>query len=246
MTVTSAASISGLVLLERATVADVDFSRAAFETVAPSGCVFERCDFRTAKLDRRLHPLFKARRRNVFRDCRFDGADLRSIDPAASRFERCSFADARIDGWHAATAEFVECRFSGRIEHVRFYGRPWGPHAASFEPKRAVNEFRGNDFSAAELLDVAFLMGIDVGDQRWPEGDDYVRLDRIHQRLTRGRSEILKWKDLESRSEALEMLGALSFLYMQQNDVVARRVEPLAAAHPEIQQRVWATLSRTL
>lgn len=242
----SAPGLPGLVLLQRATVADVDFARASFDRLAPSGCTFVDCDFRHATLDKRLLPLFTARSRNVFRGCRFDGADLRGIDPHASRFEQCMFDDADMSGWNATTAEFVDCHFSGRTAHIRFYGRPWGPAAAQLEPKRSTNEFRGNDFRGADLVDVTFVMGIDIGKQKWPDGPDYVRLDRIHQRLTRGRAEILRWKDLEARSDALQMVQALSFLYMQQNDVVSRRVEPGSPTPPDIQARVWDTLARLL
>lgn len=238
--------LPGLVLLQRATIADVDFARASFDKLAPSGCVFLRCDFRKATLDRRMAPLFKARRRNVFRECRFDGADLRAVEPGSSRFESCVFDGADLDGWNAQTAEFVDCHFAGRLARVRFYGKPWGQGAAEVDPKRTSNEFRGNDFGEAELVDVAFLMGIDVAQQRWPEGDDYVRLDRIHQRLTRGRTEIARWKDLTARSEALDMVRTLSFLYMQQNDVIARRADPETTTTPEIQRKVWDALTRAL
>ena len=246
MSIAEVTTLPGLVLLQSATIADVDFGRATFERLAPSGCVFVSCDFRSATLDRRLQPLFSARQRNVFRACRFDGVDLHRIDPGASRFEGCVFDGADIKGWHASMAELIDCHFAGRMERVRFYGRPWGPGADDLRPRRGRNEFHGNDFREAELVDVAFLMGIDVSMQRWPEGDEYVRLDRIHQRLTRGRVEILRWKDLDARSEALEMVQSLSFLYMQQNDVVARRAEPSLKTHPEIQRRVWATLTDAL
>lgn len=246
MSIAEAPSLPGLVLLQRATIADVDFAKATFDRLAPSACVFERCDFRTATLDRRLLPLFKARQRNTFRECRFEGADLRAIDPGGSRFERCVFDGADITGWNVVAAEFIDNHFAGRVAHVRFYGRPWGPTATDLDPRRTVNEFRGNDFRDADLSDVAFLMGIDIGKQRWPESDDYVRLDRIHQRLTRGRAEILRWKDLEERGEALEMVQALSFLLMSQNDVVARRVEPTVNARPEVQKRVWSALAASL
>lgn len=239
-------SLPGLVLLQRATIGDVDFSRAAFERLAPSACTFDRCDFRKATLDRRLLPLFKARQRNTFRECRFDGADLRSIDPGSSRFERCVFDGADLQGWNAVAAEFIDCHFGGVVAHARFYGRPWGPTATDLDPHRTLNEFRGNDFREAELTDVAFLMGIDIGKQRWPDSDEYVRLDRIHQRLTRGRTEILRWKDLEERGEALQMVQSLSFLYMAQNDVVARRSEPGVKAQPDVQRKVWQTLASAL
>jgi len=238
--------LPGLVLLQRATLTNVDFSRASFDRMAPSGCLFLTCDFRGAKLDRRMQPLFKARRRNIFRECRFDGADMRAIDPGTSRFERCSFEGTDIDGWTTATAEFIDCGFSGRLQHVRFYGTAWGAAANELEPKRTENDFSGNDFRGAEMIDVAFLMGIDIGKQRWPEGDEYVRLDRIHQRLTRGRSELLMLKNIDERRDALEMIQTLSFLYMRQNEVVARRVDPDGSAAPEVQTKVWDALARAL
>lgn len=246
MSIAEIPALAGLVMLQRATISDVDFSRAAFERLATSGCTFVHCDFRRATLDGRLLPLFKARQRNVFRRCRFDSVDLRSVDPRSSRFEGCIFDGADLHGWNATAAEFVDCHFAGRVEHVRFYGRPWGPRASGIDPPRGVNEFRGNDFRDAELHDVVFLMGIDVAKQRWPESDDYVRLDRIHQRLTHGRNEILRWKDLDARGEALQMVQALSFLYMQQGEVVARRVEPATVTSPEIQRRVWNALGKAL
>lgn len=238
--------LPGLVLLQRATLSNVDFSRAAFDRMSPSGCLFQSCDFRGATLDRRLQPLFRAKRRNTFRDCRFDGADMRAIDPGTSRFERCSFEGTDIDGWTTVTAEFVDCRFSGRLQHVRFYGTPWGASANELDPKRSENEFSGNDFRDADLIDVAFLMGIDIGRQRWPEGNEYVRLDRIHQRLTRGRSELLTLKNIDERRDALEMIQKMSFLYMRQNEVVARRVDPDGSAAPEVQTKVWDALARAL
>jgi len=246
MSIAEVGSIPGIVRLERTTIADVDLRQAELSELAPSGCVFEKCDFRGVTFDRRTRPIFRARERNVFHECRFDGVDLRAIDPGASRFERCSFDRADITRWNVTTAEFVDCRFAGTVQDVRFYGRPWGPTAATLEPPRAANEFRGNDFREADLVRVAFLMGIDVRKQRWPESGDYVRLDRIHQRLTRARAGILGWKDLEARNEALAMLRALSFLYVQQEEIVARRVEPGTSTPAEIQSRVWEALAATL
>ena len=246
MTIAEAATLPGTVVLHRITVSDVDMSRAKFDRLVPSGCTFVRCDFRSASLDRRLSPLFKAREQNVFRQCRFDGVDLRSIDPGPSRFEACVFDDANISGWNATLAEFVDCHFAGTVEHVRFYGRPWDAGLDPIEPRRSANEFRGNDFHDAVLIDVAFVMGIDLAKQRWPESDRYVRLDRIHQRLTRAHAEILRWKDLETRSEAMAMMRELSLLYRQQNDVIARRDDPRRTTTPEVQQQVWATLGSVL
>jgi uncharacterized protein YjbI with pentapeptide repeats len=246
MTIAEATTLPGTVLMHRITVSDVDLSRSKFDRLVPSGCTFVRCDFRTTTLDRRLSPLFKAREQNVFRECRFDGADLKAIDPGASRFEACVFDGADLRGWNATMAEFVDCHFSGRLERVRFHGRPWGAGTDDLVPQRSVNAFCGNDFRDAEMIDVAFVMGIDIDKQRWPQSREYVRLDRVHQRLTRGHQEILRWKDLESRSEAMAMMRELGLLYRQQNDVIARRSDPRRVAAPDVQDRVWATLASVL
>ena len=50
--------MQGVLALDRVTVRDADFSRAAFERFAPNGCVFERCDFRGELFDVFNHPNF--------------------------------------------------------------------------------------------------------------------------------------------------------------------------------------------
>jgi len=113
-----------VVALHRATITGVDFRRARFDKFSLGGCLFDRCDFRGLRLDRRLAPLFAALPRSVFRDCSFDGADLRRAVLGQSRFERCTFDDACIDGSDAESAEFVDCRFAGPLDGVTFYGAP--------------------------------------------------------------------------------------------------------------------------
>lgn len=246
MSFEDATPAGGLVALDRATLADVDFRKVRFERFALSGCVFVNCDFRDIRFDRKFQPLFASARQSVFRDCRFDGSDLRRMQPSQARFERCSFEGAVIEKWSSTLAEFVECTFAGPIVGSRFYGRPWGTEIGRLDPRRARNEFRGNDFSRADLQETVFLMGIDVDAQRWPEGDEYVRMDRIHQRLTRAREEILRWKDLKARNAAHEIVQSMSVLYIQQNSVIARRVDPRSSASADLQREVWALLARVL
>ncbi|MGH2498555.1 MAG: pentapeptide repeat-containing protein [Candidatus Limnocylindria bacterium] len=237
---------TAVVLLERATIEGVDFHKASFDRFAPIGCTFVRCDFRGLEFDRRLLPLFASPRQTVFRECRFDECDLRRTDPGQSRFEGCTFDGARIERWVAACAEFVGCHFAGPIVASKFYGRPYGPLAARLDPGRDVNEFRGNDFSRTDLVDTLFSRGISFAAQRWPEGEQFIRLDRIHQRMQRGRAEIMRWKDLEARQDALAMLLALSRLYGEQNELIRRREDPQAQASPKVQARVWQVLESAL
>ncbi len=231
---------------DRAVLEEADFTRAAFDELRAAGCVFARCEFRGVVFEPRFQPLFSGRPQSVFRECVFDGADLRRVHPGQARFEGCSFLGANLEGWTAYCAEFVECRFSGKIARARFYGRPWGPEAGALEPQRTVNEFRGNDFRAAELVQTAFVNGIDVLAQQWPEREDYLYLDRIHQRITRAHAEIMRWRDIEGRKSALAMLQATSILYSRQREIIVRRGEPPVPTPPDVAERVWDSLERVL
>ncbi len=206
-----------------------------------------RCDFSGVRADRRFQPLFSARPRSVFRDCRFDGADLRRIKPDQARFERCSFAGTNIDGWSSTCAEFVESRFSGTFRSVTFHGKPWGHAAERIDPLRGTNAFVGNDFTEASLVSVLFVNGIDVRAQRWPRGDAYVVIDRIHQRLTRARARVLEWKDHEARNEALAMLQQIAFVFIHQDGIATQRQDDERwPATPKIQRKVWETLEAAM
>src|SRR3982074_1853954 len=148
-----------VVALHRATLTAIDFRRARFDRFSIGSCLFDRCDFRGLTIDRRLAPLFHAAPRSVFRDCYFDGADARRARLGQTRFERCTFDDARLEGAHAEAAEFIDCRFAGRLDAVTFSGTPSGPEAKRLDPRRMRNEFRGNDFRDAEMLDAPLLAG---------------------------------------------------------------------------------------
>lgn len=230
-----------VVALQRVTLTAVDFRRARFDKFSLGGCLFDRCDFRGLKLDRRLSPLFVALPRSVFRDCNFDGADLRRALLGQSRFERCTFDDARLDASHTETAEFVDCRFAGPLDGVTFYGAPSGAEAKQLDPPRRRNEFRGNDFRDAEFLDVAFVAGVDMARQRFPDDDLHVRIEGFHRRLAKARTEIKSWYERD-RVPAMEMLATVEARWRDQDVVVARRWTPRIKAADRIQARVWEVL----
>lgn len=231
-----------VVALHRATLTAVDFRRARFDRFSLGGCLFDRCDFRGLKLDRRLAPLFVALPRSVFRDCYFDGADIRRARLGQSRFERCTFDDARLDSARAEAAEFIECRFAGPLDGVTFHGVPSGPESKRLEPRRRRNEFRGNDFRDAELLDVAFVAAVDMDLQRFPEDELHVRIDDFRRRTQKARAEVgQQWYE-PHRGPALAMLATLATRWRDQDVVVARRWTPRIKASDRLQARVWALL----
>jgi len=164
---------------------------------------------------------------------------MRAVTPEGTRFEKCSFDDARLDGWTPARAEFVECRFAGKVVSVTFSGRPAGPGSTRIDPVRSKNDFRGNDFRDAQLVDTVFVFGIDLDQQRWPEGHDYVRLDKFHRRLEAARAEILAWEAGEMRTAGLAMIQSLAQRWQDQREIIALRVSPAVKAAPRVQTRVW-------
>jgi hypothetical protein len=231
-----------VVALHRATITGVDFRRARFDKFSLGGCLFDRCDFRGLALERKLGPLFSATPRSVFRDCRFDDADMRRAPLGQTRFERCTFDDARIAGIRAEAAEFVGCRFAGRLDGVTFHGVPSGPEVKHLDPPRRRNEFHDNDFRDAEMIDVAFVAGIEMDQQRFPDDELHVRVERFQRRLAKARDEIKEqWYERE-RAPALEMLAALAARWGEQDVVVARRWTPRIKAPDRIQARVWELL----
>ncbi len=140
----------------------------------------------------------------------------------------------------------MDCRFTGPITKCRFYGRPWGLAAQHLDPRRATNEFHGNDFRKADLIDTVFIQGIRFDEQRWPEGTDWVRVDRFHQRSQRVRAIVLKWRDPEKRQEALDMLVHLQTMYGEQTELVYRRHDPRLKFSTETQTRVWDEFATVL
>src|ERR671934_106682 len=83
--------------------------------------------------------------------------------------------------------------------------------------------FERYDFRKADLVGVVFAHGIDIKRQKWPEGPQYVILDRIHQRIAKVRIGVLEWRDHQARQEALDMLQAASLLYAHQMTIIGRR-----------------------
>src|SRR5205823_9052663 len=140
-----------------------------------------------------------------------------------------------LDGWLSACAEFVDCRFSGRIRGVTFHGRTWGPGAQRLDPAHSLNALSGNDFTTADLMNTVFVNGIDVRAQTWPATGEYLIVDRIHQRFTKARQRVLEWRDHEERNDGLSMLQDIAFVYGQQREIVARRVDERWSAQPDVQ-----------
>jgi uncharacterized protein YjbI with pentapeptide repeats len=155
-----------------ATLEGVDFSGLDIGRFYAQASVFDRCDFSGAKLH---DGTFSIPPPSIYRDCRFDHAKLRFQSPGLARFERCSFDHTVIDHWICGNSSFVDCTFVGRFRDIEFSGgmNPTELRVVPMHP----NEFHGNDFSGAKLIDVEFTGGIDLDAQKLPTGPEYHRFD---------------------------------------------------------------------
>ncbi len=212
----------------------VDFSRGRFDRFTFRESEFIDCDFSGVRFGA-YNSGGDDRKPSRFVGCTFDRAVMPHFGVSTSRFERCTFRGTKITGWRSECAEFVDCLFAARIRDSVFYGRPsrcyegidsaneslkkdgiqiWGSRAALAEwqreaPRRRVNEFRGNDFSEADIDYVDLRDGIDVSAQRWPAGDGYYLLDRWPERLRAARAGVDREPPSRRRDDAVALLSIL-------------------------------------
>jgi hypothetical protein len=161
--------------------------------------------------------------------------ELRGVDPGEARFERCTFDEAKIAKWMTHCAEFVECRFATRIVDSVFSAAP-----RNCSVRRKHNEFKGNDFSRAELVDTVFVGGIDLDDQKLPAGDGYVRIRNAQDRLDRARASVEEWEDPDERRLALVEIEALSRFAEDQEELFVRRED--ADLPASVARQLWSLL----
>ena len=171
-----------------------DYSGRRLGSLSAHGSRFERCRFDQIRCDQVVFGAGMELTEYV--DCSFDGVRFPSILAGYSRFVRCTFRDAFLGDFGDDYLELVDCLFTGKLRSTIFWGAPPRPTAEKryqsllrmlersgrpvppgFEElsRRPTNEFRGNDFSGAELLDITFR-NIDLTLQRLPRGDEYLYL----------------------------------------------------------------------
>jgi hypothetical protein len=218
----------------------LDLTNVSFAAFSAVRSVFLGCSFGPDAL--RSSPIFARMGTSTYKHCTFGGLQLRMPIIGEARFEACVF-DGTIDELFTHTAEFIDCRFLGRISRAKFSGRPWDPMRLT--PPRERNEFVGNDFSRCALVDVAFVKGIDISAQRWPTSPAYVRLDRLHLRLARAREVIAKWPDPDARRIGLAMVRSHEGEeYREQDEIFEDRASPYL--DQRIVDRFWAVMEAPL
>jgi hypothetical protein len=117
------------------------------------------------------------------------------------------FKEVDLRDWFCFTVELIDCTFSGRMRGAFFNGTV--PEESRSVVGRERNEFRGNDFSQMELIDVDFRTGIDLFQQRLPSGPEYLYLPDAAEAVQRARAELVHWEDLDLRQQAMPLITIL-------------------------------------
>jgi hypothetical protein len=124
---------------------------------------------------------------STYVDCLFDESRWDRVLPGRATFIGCSFRNVHISNVTFIDAEFVNCLFSGTLEHVTFSARP---REVDADLGRQVNAFRGNDFSQAQMIDFAFRGGIDLEQQVLPGLPAYITVRDAGIALVEARGEV--------------------------------------------------------
>lgn len=196
---------SHCVVLDHDELRGADFSGRKLVQFSSVGSILEACRFDKTKIEDASFG--SGREMSEYIECSFDGARIRFGPGGYTRFVRCSFRDVDLRDWFCFTVELIDCIFSGQLRKAFFNGSV--PEEKRGNAGRERNEFRGNDFTAMELIDVTFRSGIDLAQQRLPSGPDYLYLPDAAATLQRARAEVMHWGDLDLRQPAFAILNSL-------------------------------------
>ena len=193
------------VVLNHASLTGADFSGRKLLQLSVAGSRLVGCRF--ANIRAQGASLGAGTQMSHYVDCTFDRSRLTLGGGGLARFERCSFRDVDLRHWFCFAVEFVDCTFTGKLRKAIFNGTVPGEQRSM--AGRSLNEFRGNDFSGADLVDVTFRTGIDLSLQRLPTGPPYLYVADGAAAVQRARVAVVHWEDLAIRREAMALISVL-------------------------------------
>lgn len=209
------------VVLSGQRLVSADFGGRRLKQFSSEGCRFESCRFDGAVIE---SASFGAGRGvSEYVGCSFGDARLRMGPGGYARFVDCTFERATIEDWFCLAVEVVGCTFSGRLRKVVFNGSV--PLDKQQVLGRRLNQFEGNDFVRAKLIDVGFRTGIDLTRQRLPGGDEYDYLPVAGDAVRRSRIAYNAWDDPELKKHARGVLAVM------EDDVAAGQRQLLIRAN---------------
>jgi uncharacterized protein YjbI with pentapeptide repeats len=244
------------VFFEHCRLESVDFSDIDFKSFYAAGCTFTRCDFSKAKFlqlefgqpqvqrdwNRPIQPQDKRYPQTVYEEClfrwtRFDPDNTRFGN---ARFVRCTFDHAWLRKLFTRTAEFVGCRFVGKVIDCTFHGVITGDDIQRIG--RSANDFRENDFRHADLIWTGFR-GIDLSAQLLPESGSYAVLTDPLSRIelaTRRAEETLSG---ELRDRVVHELKLLAQRIDGEHQFLIRKGQLGWQTPADVQELLWSYLA---
>ncbi|WP_299048009.1 pentapeptide repeat-containing protein [uncultured Actinomyces sp.] len=172
-----------------------DWSRLDLDKFSVWKSVFEGCDFSGSRIG--LFGIGGGASFSEYRGCNFNGLRGAMMASGRAHFVGCSFRGAHIKGINSSTMSLVDCDFSGAVlKDCVFWGSPLRSDLKNGSTLPAVNEFKGNDFSTADLVSCSFRYGVDLDAQRLPEADYYARVRHAPTALEHGREVVKSWAGL--------------------------------------------------
>jgi hypothetical protein len=208
---------SGLeVVLDSAVVEEGDYTGLKLSRFVSIGSRFSACRFESMKIS--MFSAGAGTEPSEYVGCFFDGTRMEMHPGGFASFIDCSFRDVVITHWSVKAGDMLNCTFSGKIKTAIFNGTV-DPHVQESYGKFR-NEFEGNDFSNAEMVDVAFRTGIDLRRQILPAGPDYCYVENGAAALEVAFTVVDGWGDDEVQRGVRALLD-------RQQDLVRRGQEQL-------------------
>lgn len=238
---------SASVQFNRIVAKNVDFSDGEYLFFSARRSLFDRCRLDRIRVDNGNLGIHDPPQ-TIFRECTFEDAAFRiGVGPGLARFEKCSFNGATFEEWFAFCSEFVDCTFAGaRLDGCKFTATPfecWG--WLQWRGRRTRNDFYGNDFSEAELIETMFLEGIDLDAQRLPESSEYVRVNDALERIEAVRRQIASWHDTAAARSVSSVLKVLEYEATDQRDVFVRKADLDYDMPRDVSASMWQLLGAT-
>ncbi|ANF94879.1 pentapeptide repeat-containing protein [Paenibacillus bovis] len=132
------------------------------------GCDFIDCTFRKVKFEASTIGAHGGAYRNcIFEQCKFGQASFYNPEFVGCLFEQCRWNGADLNA-----SFFENCRFTGKLDDVRFRGR----YESDLYPNARPNPMRNVDFSEAQLGKYVDFTDCDLSSAIPPTGRTFAEI----------------------------------------------------------------------
>lgn len=222
----------GRLVLSNQHLVDQDYTGLDLVQFSAQGTHLERCAFDGSVIH--SGSFGSGRATSEYVNCSFNGTKIHMGPGGYARFVDCIFENVTIDNWICFAVELVRCAFSGQLKKAVFNGAV--PSEKREVAGRSTNQFEGNDFSRAKLLDIAFRTGIDLSKQRLPGSPEYTYLADSPSAVRRARIAFNALDDPEDKNLVRGVLASMERdVATGQSQLLVRVNDYPRASRPSIQ-----------